>query len=230
MDASEIGELRRLSWRGLIQFTVLTMALIFLPAWSFDYWQAWLFLLVFVVSLAVCGEYFLRTDPALVRRRLRVGPTAEREPAQKWIQAAASLMLVALFVVSALDHRFGWSGLPGWIAVLGDVAVVAALLLMARVFSENSFAAATVQVEEGHRVVDTGPYAWVRHPMYSAAIVMLAGIPLALDSVWGLLVVPLGVAVLAARLLAEERTLDRRLPGYLEYRRRVRWRLLPGLW
>jgi protein-S-isoprenylcysteine O-methyltransferase Ste14 len=101
---------------------------------------------------------------------------------------------------------------------------------MARVFSENSFAAATVQVEEGQRVVDTGPYAWVRHPMYSAAIVMLAGIPLALDSVWGLLVVPLGVAVLAARLLAEERTLDRRLPGYLEYRRRVRWRLLPGLW
>jgi protein-S-isoprenylcysteine O-methyltransferase Ste14 len=230
MDEAEVAGLRRLSLRGLVQFTLLMMLLIFLPAWTLDYWQAWLFLVVFVAALALANEYFLRTDPALVRRRLKVGPKAEREPAQKWIQAVASLMLVALFVLSAFDHRFGWSNLPDGVAILGDIVVIAGLLGMSRVFVENSFAAATVQVEAGQRVIDTGPYGVVRHPMYTAAILMLAGIPLALDSFWGLLVVPGGIGILALRLTAEERTLVRSLPGYPEYRRKVRWRLFPGIW
>jgi protein-S-isoprenylcysteine O-methyltransferase Ste14 len=230
MNTPDVGDLRRKSLLGLVQFTVLTMLLVFLPVWSLDYWQAWLFLAVFVAALLGCNEYFLRRDPALVRRRLRVGPTAEAEPAQKRIQAIASVMLAALFVLSALDHRFGWSDLPVWTVILGDLVVVAGLLLIARVFVENSFAAATVQVEEGQRVIETGPYGLVRHPMYTAAIVMLAGIPPALGSAWGLAVVPLGIGILAARLLAEERYLGDRLPGYLGYRSRVRWRLLPGIW
>jgi len=230
MNASQVSDLRRLSLRGLVKFTVLMMLLIFLPAWRLDYWQAWLFLVVFVAALAACNEYFLRRDPALVRRRLRVGPTAERDPAQKRIQAMASLMLAGLFVVSALDHRFGWSHLPDWVAALGDLGVVIGLLLISRVFVENSFAAATVQVDEGQRVVDTGPYGFVRHPMYTAAIVMLAGVPLALGSVWGLTIIPVGIGILVWRLQAEERYLDHHLAGYLEYRGRVRWRLLPGIW
>jgi protein-S-isoprenylcysteine O-methyltransferase Ste14 len=230
VSAPDLRDLRRKSLRGLLQFTLLTMLLVFLPAWSVDYWQAWLFLGIFVPSLALCGAYFLRRDPALVRRRLKVGPTAEREPAQKRIQAAASLLLAALFVVSALDHRFGWSRIPAWAVVLGDGAVVAGLLLMSRVFVENSFAAATVQVEAGQRVIETGPYAWVRHPMYGVAVVMLAGIPPALDSAWGLLLIPPAVVVLAMRLRAEEAYLERHLSGYAEYRGRVRWRLLPGVW
>jgi protein-S-isoprenylcysteine O-methyltransferase Ste14 len=213
-----------------VQFTLVMILLIFPPAWSLAYWQAWLFLAVFVAAMWLCTEYFLRRDPELVRRRLRVGPTAEREAAQKWIQAVASLMLVALFILSALDHRFGWSDLPGWVAILGDVAVIAGLLGMSRVFFENSFAAATVQVEAGQRVIDTGPYAVVRHPMYTAAVIMLAGIPLALDSLWGLLIVPGGIGILALRLGAEERYLVQHLAGYAEYRRKVRWRLLPGVW
>ena len=230
MDQAEVGVLRRLAFRGLVQFTIVLMLLIFLPAWTFAYWQAWLFLVAFVVAMWLCTEYFLRRDPALVRRRLKVGPAAEREPAQKWIQAAASVMLGALFVLSAFDHRFGWSGLSGWAAILGDVAVIAGLLGMSRVFVENSFAAATVQVEAGQRVIDTGPYGVVRHPMYTAAIVMLAGIPPALDSLWGLLVVPGGIGILALRLAVEERTLIGQLPGYPDYREKVRWRLLPGVW
>ncbi len=230
MNAAGVGGLRRQALRGLVQFTILMLLLIFLPAWSLDYWQAWLFLVVFVGGMWLSTEYFLHHDPALVRRRLRVGPTAEREPAQKLIQAVVSLMLGALFVISALDHRFGWSDLPGWTAILGDAGVIAGLLGMSRVFFENSFAAATVQVEAGQRVIDTGPYALVRHPMYSGAIVMLAGIPPALDSLWGLLVVPGGIGILALRLAAEERYLVRHLPGYPEYRNRIRWRLLPGVW
>jgi protein-S-isoprenylcysteine O-methyltransferase Ste14 len=180
--------------------------------------------------MGLCTGFFLRRDPEFVRRRLRVGPVAEREPVQKRIQAAASLMLVALFVVSALDHRFAWSHLPGWAAILGNLCVVLGLALISRVFMENSFAAATVQVEAGQRVIDTGPYGVVRHPMYTAAIVMLAGIPPALDSAWGLLIIPFAVGILACRIHAEERTLDSHLPGYSEYRRRVRWCLLPGVW
>jgi protein-S-isoprenylcysteine O-methyltransferase Ste14 len=229
-DSEQEGSLRRRSWRGLLQFTAVLFVFIFLPAWSLDYWQAWLFLAIFVAALSACTEYFLRRDPALVLRRLQVGPTAERDPAQRRIQAVASVMLAALFVLSALDHRFGWSDLPVWTVILGDLVVAGSLLLMARVFVENSFAAATVQVEEGQRVIDTGPYGLVRHPMYTAAIVMLAGIPPALGSAWGLAVVPLGIGILAARLLAEERYLGDQLPGYLGYRSRIRWRLLPGIW
>lgn len=230
MDAADLRDLRRRSWRGLAQFALLTMLLVFLPAWSLDYWQAWLFLAVFVTGMALCTEFFLRRDPALVRRRLHVGPAAERDPAQKRIQAVASVALVSMFVVSALDHRFGWSALPAWSAILGDAVVIAGLLGIVRVFVENSFAAATVQVETGQRVIDSGPYALVRHPMYSAAIVMFAGVPPALDSAWGLLGVPVGIAILAIRLQEEERYLIGHLQGYLGYRDRVRWRLLPGVW
>src|SRR5262249_35668621 len=134
------------------------------------------------------------------------------------------------FVLSAVDYRFGWSDLPAWTVVLGDAAVIAGLLGMSRVFVENSFAAATVQVEAGQRVIDTGPYALVRHPMYSAAIIMFAGVPPALDSAWGLVTMPFAVVILAVRLKAEERYLAEHLPGYLGYRDRVRWRLLPGVW
>jgi len=232
-DTSEIeseSSLRWRSWRGLLQFTAVMAVLIFLSAWSLDYWQAWLFLAVFVAGLALCNAYFLRSDPALVRRRMRAGPFAERDPAQRRIQAVASVMLAALFVVSALDHRFGWSQLPGWLAFLGNLLVVAGLLGMARVFIENSFAASTVQVDAGQRVIDTGPYARMRHPMYTAAIVMLAGVPPALDSAWGLLIVPASIAILVWRLQAEERYLAEHLSGYREYRDRVPWRLLPGVW
>ena len=223
-------DLDRRAWRGFWQFVAVLAVLIFLPAWSLRYWQGWLFFLVFAVCMACGTSYFLRHDPVLVSRRLAAGPTAEREPRQRRIQLFAVLALVAVFVLPALDHRFGWSLVPAWCVLLGDLAVVSGFAMVFRVFRENSYASAIVEVNAGQRVISTGPYALVRHPMYAAAMVLLAGIPPALGSWWGLLVLPAFLAVLAARLLDEERHLVRHLPGYDDYRRRARWRLLPGVW
>ena len=218
------------SWRQLLGFTLFLAVLIFLPAGTFDYWQGWVYLGVFTACCVLTTASLLERDPALVARRLDVGPRAEKEPAQKRIQLIATLCLLALYLVSALDFRFLWSAVPISIMLIGDLLVVLGFAVMYRVFRENSYAAATVQVEAEQRVISTGPYARVRHPMYSGALLLFFGTPLALGSWWGLILFPAGVAILIARLSDEERFLLRNLAGYDDYRRRVRFRLLPGLW
>jgi len=218
------------SWRQLLGFTLFLAVLIFLPAGTFDYWQGWVYLGVFTACCVLTTASLLERDPALVARRLDVGPRAEKEPAQKRIQLIATLCLLALYLVSALDFRFLWSAVPISIVLIGDLLVVLGFAVMYRVFRENSYAAATVQVEAEQRVISTGPYARVRHPMYSGALLLFFGTPLALGSWWGLILFPAGVAILIARLSDEERFLLRNLAGYDDYRRRVRFRLLPGLW
>jgi protein-S-isoprenylcysteine O-methyltransferase Ste14 len=172
----------------------------------------------------------LKLDPALVARRLAVGPKAEREPAQKRIQWIASLCLLALYILSALDWGQGWSTVPTGVVLVGDLLTVLGFAVMYRVFRENSYAAATVTVEAGQRVVSTGPYGLVRHPMYAGALLLFLGTPLALGSWWGLAVYIPSVAILVARLRDEEQFLLRNLSGYDDYCRRVRFRLVPGLW
>jgi protein-S-isoprenylcysteine O-methyltransferase Ste14 len=218
------------AFRGIVIFMLFTAFLIFAPAWTLSYWQAWLFLAVFTLCTAATTLYFLKYDPDLVKRRMHAGPTAEREPSQKRIQLFASLALCAIFVVSALDHRFGWSSVPVAIVVLGNLAVIAGFVMIFFVFRENAFASSTVEINAGQRVISTGPYALVRHPMYAAAVVMFAGIPPALGSWWGLLtVIPL-LATLILRLTDEERFLVHNLAGYEAYRRSVPHRLVPGIW
>jgi protein-S-isoprenylcysteine O-methyltransferase Ste14 len=197
---------------------------------SLHYWQGWLFWINFSLCTAAVGYYFYKHDPALVRRRLKAGPAAEKEPSQKRIQLFAVIFICALFIVSAIDYRFGWSNMPWPDVLLGNVLVVVGYVVMFYVFRANSFAAATVQVDPDQKVISTGPYAWVRHPMYFGALIMFAGVPLALGSWWGLLIFPLLIGVLAVRLLDEENYLVRNLKGYDDYRQKVRSRLLPGVW
>jgi protein-S-isoprenylcysteine O-methyltransferase Ste14 len=140
------------------------------------------------------------------------------------------LGILALGVVSALDHKHGWSNVPVFVILLGDLLVAVGLVLVLLVFRANPFAASTVTVEHGQTVISTGPYAFVRHPMYSGLLLVFLGLPLALGSWWGLLIFPLLVAVLIWRLTDEERYLAEHLPGYREYRSRVRSRLIPGVW
>jgi protein-S-isoprenylcysteine O-methyltransferase Ste14 len=225
-----MDDLGRRAFAGLAKFQIALAFLIFLPAWSLTYWQGWLYWLVFGAASAVVTLYFLRHDPALVERRMKAGPGAEQEPTQKRILWLASAALVALYVVSALDRRFGWSFVPARLALLGDALVLLGYYGIFLTLRENSFAAATVRVEQDQRVVATGPYALVRHPMYSAALLMFAGTPLALASLWGLVPVALLAAAVIRRLLDEENYLARNLTGYEEYRRKVRWRLVPGAW
>jgi protein-S-isoprenylcysteine O-methyltransferase Ste14 len=222
-------DLARRAIKGTLLFAVVLWLLIFVPAGSLAYWQGWLFWVHFCIWSAACTWYFLRHDPALVQRRLRAGPAAEKEPAQKRIQLVLAVVIGALFVVSALDHRFGWSA-PSWpVVIAGNLLTAAGYLFVFLVLRENSFAASTIEVAPDQRVISTGPYALVRHPMYAGAVLMFAGVPLALASWWGL--VPLGLLVggIVARLQDEEAYLVRNLQGYEAYRSSVPWRLVPGV-
>ncbi len=213
----------------LIGAVVLSI-LIFLPAWTFDYWQAWAFILLFMTSVSAIGIYLSIEDPALLERRKNVGPAAEQSSAQKVIMSLGIFANLGLLVFCALDHRFAWSPVPVFVSVVGDIMVVEGLLINFYVFKANSFGGSTVQTFTDQRVISTGPYAIVRHPMYAGVLVMVAGVPLALDSLFGLAVLALALPVLAWRMLDEEKLLKKDLPGYAEYMQKVRYRLIPYIW
>jgi protein-S-isoprenylcysteine O-methyltransferase Ste14 len=214
----------------LLRLFAIMAVLLFLPARTLAFWQAWVFLAAFFVCACAVTLYLMRYDPGLYERRKRGGPGAETEFSQKIIMALASAGFAALLVVPALDHRFHWSAVPAALCLLGDVGVGLGYLAIFWVFRVNSFAAATVALHPKQTVISTGPYAIVRHPMYAGGGVLLAALPVALGSWWGLLVLVLLVPVLAWRLLDEEKFLALNLPGYQAYCLSVRYRLLPYVW
>jgi len=211
---------------GVAFFAVL----LFWPAGTLNYWQAWIFIAVFIASTIVPSVYLAVTNPAALQRRMKAGPMAEGRRVQKLIITATIVAVVATLVVSALDHRFDWSTVPTSIVILGNVLVAVGLVMAQLVVIQNSYAAATIAVEKDQKVVDTGLYGFVRHPMYVGTLIMMIGTPLALDSYWGLLAVALALPVLAARIDDEEKMLRQELPGYDEYTRKVHYRLVPGVW
>jgi protein-S-isoprenylcysteine O-methyltransferase Ste14 len=215
---------------GLL-LTLIAMGLaIFLPAGTLHYWQAWSFLAVFAVLSLAITFYLMKHDPKLLERRLRGGPTAEKEPAQKIIQTITSTGFVAILVVSGLDHRWHWSSMPLYAAIAGDLLVVLGYAIIFFVFRENTFAASIIEVSPGQKVISTGPYAIVRHPMYGGAFFYLVGMPISLASLWGLAAILLMMPAFIWRIFNEERLLRNNLPGYAEYCRKVRYRLIPFVW
>ena len=215
---------------GLAILFLVMASLLFIAAGTFAYWQAWVFLAVYFSASLAISLYLITSDPALLARRMSGGPFAEKEPAQRIIMSIMSVGFVGLLVLPAIDHRLRWSELSPGAALAGDVLILLGWLGIFFVFRENSFSSATIELAAEQRVISTGPYAWVRHPMYAAALVMLLGIPIALGSWWGVVIVVAMLPVLIWRLLDEERFLVRNLPGYAEYQRRVRYRLLPPIW
>jgi protein-S-isoprenylcysteine O-methyltransferase Ste14 len=228
-----MGAMRHLdakAWLALAVLTAVMALLLFVPAGTIHYWQAWVYLGVFAGVSTLITLDLIRKDPALLERRMRGGPTAEKQPTQKLIMLSISICFIALLVVPALDHRFGWSAVPLGGAVAGDALVAIGFYLIALVYRANTFSSATIEIAENQKVVSTGPYALVRHPMYASGILHLFGTPLALGSYWGLVPLVAMTPFLIWRLLAEERFLARNLAGYTEYQRRVRHRLVPGVW
>lgn len=224
-----VNDLVKVLMSGLVQ--VLSIAvLLFVPAGTVDYWQAWVFLTVFALSAWVPSIYLQLTNPAALQRRLRGGPTEEARPVQKIVMAVLYFCLAAMCVTSALDRRFGWSAVPPALCVIGSALVAIGLGLVVTVVTQNHYASTTVRVEEGQSVVSTGLYGLVRHPMYTGNVVMLVGIPLALGSYWALVFVVPGLAVLAWRIRDEEKLLGVELSGYREYTTKVRYRLVPCVW
>lgn len=211
---------------GLVFFGIL----LFLPAGTFSYWQAWVFIAVFFVATLIPSVFLAVRYPAALRRRMKVGPTAETRPAQKLAITGTILLVIAVTVLSALDHRFGWSSVPTAVVVLGAVMVAVGLTIAQLVILQNNYAAATITVEAGQELVSTGLYGIVRHPMYVGTLIMMFGMPLALDSYWGLVTLVPGVLILAYRILDEEKLLSAELTGYREYMQKVHYRLLPYVW
>lgn len=231
----DLGKMTKLIIQTLSTFLLgmfLLGVLLFLPAGTFDYWQAWVFIVVFMTSVSAIGVYLSLKDPALLERRKNIGPAAEQSLTQKIIISIGILADLGLLIFCALDYRYGWSSpsVPPYVSLVGDVLLALGLFIDLLVFKENSYGASNIKVEEDQRVISTGPYALVRHPMYAGVLIMVIGIPLALGSWWGLAILALIVPGLAWRILDEEKLLKKDLPGYVEYLQKVRYRLVPYLW
>ena len=192
------------------------------------YWQGWLYWIVFSLCCLVVTLYFLRHDPALVERRLSA--RAEKEERQQLIRTVLSAVLILLLVLPGIDRRLGWSHVPGFVVAAADVIVVLGFAVVFWTFKANSHASAIIDVAPDQRVVSTGPYAIVRHPMYLGATLLLLATPFALGSVWAIIWAIIAVGALVWRLLEEERYLSQHLAGYDDYRRATRYRLVPFIW
>lgn len=211
---------------GLVAFGLM----LFLPAGTFHYWQAWVFLAVFAFYTWIPSVYLVRKNPAALERRMHAGPLAETRTLQQIVSTVVFICFPAMLVVSALDHRFGWSPVPTMVTVVGDILVAVGLGVAMLVVAQNGYAAANITVESGQTLVSTGLYGLVRHPMYSGSVIMMVGVPLALDSYWGLVFVIPALVALALRIRDEEELLQQQLSGYSEYEQQVHYRLVPFVW
>jgi protein-S-isoprenylcysteine O-methyltransferase Ste14 len=216
---------------GGLFFLLLVMgSLLLVPAGTLNYWQAWAFLAVFGVSALAITLYLMKKDPKLLERRVHAGPTAEKKTSQKIIQTVASIGFAAILVVSAFDSRYAWTPLPLYVSLAGEALVALGFLIIFFVYRENTFASATIELAPEQKVISTGLYKLVRHPMYMGAFSLLAGMPLSLGSGWGLFVTALMMPALLWRIVDEEKFLAKNLPGYTEYQNTVRYRLVPFIW
>ena len=222
-----MNELFKKTVVGFIQLIVGLGIMLFASAWTFVYWQAWVYLLIFSISVLLIYIYLYKSDSKLLERRLN---RIEKEKSQKRAQFFIYILYVCLFIISSLDHRFFWSNVPFSVVIVGDVLVSFGYFIIFIVLKENTYASATIELTPDHKVISTGVYALVRHPMYLGAIVLLLGTPLALGSWWGLLIFFLIAYAITVRLLDEEKFLTQDLSGYNEYCQKTRYRLIPFFW
>ena len=203
------------------------MALLFIPAGTFDYWQAWLFIGILFVPMLVVGIVLMFRNPELLRKRL---DAKEKEREQKSVVAMSSLLFVAMFVLAGLNIRYEWCILPHWLVILESVDFLLGYALYVEVMRENVWLSRTIEVQDGQQVVDTGLYGIVRHPMYTSTLALFLDMPLVLASPWSFAIMLLYVPIVVKRIRNEEAVLKRELQGYSEYMQRVRYRLIPYIW
>ena len=220
----------KLLLNALIKFifgTIFFGLLIFLPAGTFFYPQAWLFMGILFVPMLIMGIVLFIKSPALLEKRLN---NKEKEKAQKGVLALSGLMFPVGFILSALDFRNGWSNVPQWLTVTASLLFLLGYGLYAEVMRENAYLSRTVEVQEGQKVISTGLYGIVRHPMYLATLLMFLPLPLILGSFWGLIPFTIYPVLIVVRILNEEKILTESLNGYAEYRNKVKYRLIPLIW
>lgn len=206
---------------------LLVGALLFLPAGTWDYWQAWLLIGILFVPMFLAGLVLMKKNPELLRKRLNA---KEEQAEQKTVIALSGLMFLAAFVLAGLNRRFGWCLLPGWASWAAAAVFLLAYALYAEVLRENAYLSRTIEVQEGQKVVDTGLYGIVRHPMYAVTLFLFLSMPLVLSSPISFAVMLVYIPIIVKRIRNEETVLEAGLDGYAEYKRRVKYRLVPGLW
>ena len=206
---------------------VFICVLLFLPAGTFHYWNAWLFMAVLFVPMIILGIVMLFKSPDLLKKRL---DAKEKEGEQKWVVALSGIMFMAAFVVAALNFRFSWHLLPDYVIWVGVVFFLLSYLIYAEVMRENAFLSRTIEVQENQKVIDTGLYGIVRHPMYSATIILFLSIPLILGSLISFFIMLAYIPIIAIRINNEEQVLEKGLKGYKEYKQKVRYKLIPFIW
>lgn len=212
----------------IIPAMLLVFGLLFFPpAGTINYWQAWVYIIIIMTVTTAMTLYLYKNDPALLERRLKF---REKKKRQKWIITSSYPVFILVFILPGFDQRFGWSNLPSAISIAADLLLLLSYGLIFLVYRENSYTSRVVEVSEGQKIISTGPYAVVRHPLYSGMIMMYLLSPLALGSWVAAIPAPILVAVLILRLLDEEKTLSAELDGYHEYMQKVRCRLIPGIW
>lgn len=201
--------------------------LLFLPAGTLYYWNAWLFVAVLFVPMLFLGVMMLFKSPKLLEKRL---DAKEKVNEQKWVVALSGIMFVAVFVVAGLNFRFSWHSLPDYVIWIGVVFFLLSYLIYAEVMRENAFLSRTIEIQENQKVIDTGLYGIVRHPMYSATLIMFLSIPLILGSVISFAIMLAYIPIIAVRMNSEEQVLEEGLRGYKEYKQRVRYKVIPFVW
>ncbi|NLI39911.1 MAG: isoprenylcysteine carboxylmethyltransferase family protein [Caldisericales bacterium] len=211
-------------------FLVIMGLAIFLPAWSLAYWEGWVYISIFFVLVLLVTLYLLKNDPELLKRRLRRGPFSEKEKSQRIIQTFSTLVFSGTILFPGFDHRYGFSMAPWYVPVIGNLLLVVAYIIVFVVFKTNTYTSAIIETTKDQKVISTGPYAIVRHPMYSGAILVFIATPLALGSYWALLFVVPTILVVAWRAVEEEKFLSKNLSGYIEYCQKTRYRFVPYVW
>jgi len=206
---------------------ILVGTILFLPAWSFSYWNAWLFMGILFVPMFIAGIVMLGKNPELLQKRL---DAKEKEAEQKSVVASSGLMFLASFIVAGLDWRFGWTNMPNWMVWAATGLFLLSYVLYAEVLRENTYLSRTIEVQENQKVIDTGLYGIVRHPMYMATIVLFLSMPLVLGSLYSFIIMLAYIPIIAKRIRNEEKVLEESLPGYKEYKQKVKYKVIPFIW
>ncbi len=221
---------QKLFWSAMVKFIsglLLVGLLLFLPAGSFAYWQGWLLIGILFVPMFLAGLVMMGKSPDLLRKRLQA---KEEQTEQKQVVALSGLMFLAAFVLAGLNFRFGWMSLPRWMVWTATGLFLLGYLLYAEVMRENVWLSRTIEVQENQKVIDTGLYGIVRHPMYAATLLLFLSMPLVLDSLFSFAVMLLYLPIIAKRIRNEEAVLEQGLEGYADYKKRVRYKVIPGIW
>lgn len=230
INESAQPDMKSLKKKIIIMFSMVPVILgllILIPAGTFNYWQVYLYFTILLVPMIFVVFYFLKNDPGFLERRTKA---KEKEKEQIIIQIVFSFIFLSGFIIPGLDKRFGWSNVSVFIVITADIVILLGYLLIFFVFKQNSYASRVVQVEKDQKVISTGLYGFVRHPMYLGVIIMYVPTPVALGSYWGLIPMATIPLALVLRIMNEEKVLCRDLPGYKDYCKKTRYRLIPYIW